>query len=222
MSFLVDFHSHIKTPNSIYCTAFPSLDISFGEKSSIMHCEGLLPQYWKDENLTKLLELLKDPNIQLGEVGIDKRFVQLISLDKQFVNLTTMLQYAKIHKKKVTIHSVQATEITIKAIKEVSLEPFSILWHNFIGSKETAKQLEKLGVIISISPRFHGDIKAICEANPAWALETDFEGSNIIQYNSILEKLYSTVANSLSITLEEVKEHCNGQAKAFTNKSLPW
>ena len=82
--------------------------------------------------------------------------------------------------------------------------------------------MNKLGVIISISPRFKGDLKAICDANPAWGLETDFEGKDILQYNRTLETLYLTVAEELSLTVNEIKEHCNGQAKAFTNKPFPW
>lgn len=225
MSFLIDFHSHIKTPNAIYCTAFPSLGGSACNSccdSPLMHCEGLLPQYWNEERFRSLLEILKEPNIQLGEVGIDKRFVKLIPLEKQYSNLVIMLQYAKKYGKKVVIHSVQATEITIKAIQQASLEPFNILWHNFTGSKETAKLLNKLGVVISISPRFKSDLKAICEANPAWGLETDFEGKDILQYNKILKTLYSTVAEQLSLTVDKVREHCNGQAEAFTNKPIPW
>lgn len=186
-----------------------------------MYFEGLLPQYWSIERWEVLKTCLLEPGIHLGEVGLDRRFADAVPLDRQFENLTMMLRYAYSLGKKVTIHSVQATELTLKAIKEVSLPAYSVLWHGFAGSRETAAQLHRLGVLLGIGPRFHGDLPAITTANPAWVLETDYEGTDENQYNEILSSCYASVAKRLGMALDEVKEHCYGQAQAFADKPIP-
>jgi len=225
----IDFHSHFIASNAFFCTARPQEHSIQPLKQEaiepLMHFEGLLPQFWDDSQLEKLKKLLENPNIQIGEVGIDRRFENIIPLEKQFENLIGILTYAKGVGKKVTIHSVKATEITIRAIKEAKLEPFSIIWHNFNGSKETATQLYKMGVFVSLSPRFHGLsinslFQSITKANPLWALETDYEGCDKNQYNLILETHYNNTAKILGIDVEKLKEHCYGQAQTFTNKPV--
>lgn len=223
---LIDFHSHFPAPNAIVCTAFPSIDdasqqAASPEKRPLMRFEGLLPQYWSIERWKTLKICLHESDIHLGEVGMDRRFAGIIPLDKQFGNLLMMLQYARSLRKKVTIHSVHATEPTIRAIKEAGLPAFSVLWHGFTGSKETAELLYRLGVVVGIGPRFHGNLPAIAEANPAWVLETDYEGTVENQYNETLSSHYVSVAAKLGMTLDEVKEHCYGQAQAFADKPIP-
>lgn len=186
-----------------------------------MYFEGLLPQYWSIERWEVLKTCLLEPGIHLGEVGLDRRFAGAVPLDRQFENLTMMIRYAYSLGKKVTIHSVQATELTIRAIKEASLPSFSVLWHGFTGSKDTARQLYDSGVLIGIGPRFHGDLPAITTANPSWVLETDYEGTDENQYNEILSSHYASVAETLGVALDEIKEHCYGQAQAFANKPVP-
>ena len=224
---LVDFHSHFPAPNAFVCTAFPSKDdvsqqTAYPEKRPLMRFEGLLPQYWNNDSWEVLKTHLLETDIHLGEIGMDRRFAGIVPLEIQFENLVTMLQYARLLGKKVTIHSVQATELTIRAIKKASLSVFSVLWHGFTGSKETARQLHGLGVLVGIGPRFHGDLSSIAAANPDWVLETDYEGKDENQYNGILSSLYASAAERLGVTLDEVKEHCYGQAQAFADKPIPW
>lgn len=219
---LVDFHSHFPSPNAMVCTAFPlESPASQKDAQSLMCFEGLLPQYWSIGRWEILKTRLLESDIHLGEIGLDRRFADAVPLDRQFENLTMMLRYAYSLGKKVTIHSVQATELTIRAIKEASLPSFSVLWHGFTGSKETARQLYDSGVLIGIGPRFHGDLPAITTANPSWVLETDYEGTDENQYNEILSSCYASAAKRLGMVLDEVKEHCYGQAQAFADKPIP-
>ena len=222
MTDLVDFHSHFPTPNAIVCTAFPLESHALQKDAQpLMRFEGLLPQYWRIGRWEILKTHLLESDIHLGEIGLDRRFAGAVPLDRQFENLTMMIRYAYSLGKKVTIHSVQATELTIRAIKEASLPSFSVLWHGFTGSKETARQLYDSGVLIGIGPRFHGDLPAITTANPSWVLETDYEGMDENQYNEILSSCYASAAKRLGMALEEVKEHCYGQAQAFADKPIP-
>ncbi len=246
----VDFHSHFISSNTFYCTARPMQALeqenqvnqakNKQKEKPLIHFEGLLPQFWDERQLEKLKKLLGNSVIQLGEVGIDRRFENIVPLKTQFENLVNFLLYAKDTGKKVTIHSVKATELTIRAIKEAKSEPFSIIWHSFNGSVETAALLYKMGVFVSLSPRFHGlsikgpssngasttgfcsngALQAITKANPLWALETDYEGNDKNEYNLILETHYNNTAKILGIDVENLKEHCYGQAQTFTNKPV--
>lgn len=236
-----DFHSHILTPNAIFCTAKPISthpDIVASATANIhntplLYCQGLLPQYWTNEEKEKLLLALEDPKVHLGEVGLDKRFQNQIPLQQQEENLLTMLQYATKHEKIITIHSVQATERTINILKQAILKPWKTIWHGFNGSVETAAILYKMKVFISIGPRFMQNLKELAKAHPNFALETDYEPhvprdlnqpsefhspSEFNQtYTSILQTHYQNCATCLEWTVENLKEHCYGQAQTLTH-----
>lgn len=245
-----DFHSHILTPNAIFCTAKPissQPDIVASSTANIhntplLYCQGLLPQYWTTEEKEKLLLNLEDPKVHLGEVGLDKRFQNQIPLHQQEENLLTMLQYATKYEKIITIHSVQATERTINILKQAQLQPWKTIWHGFNGSVETAAILYKMKVFISIGPRYLGpqigprnkqNLKELAKAHPNFALETDYEPnapseshapsefhqpSELNQtYTSVLQTHYQNCATCLEWTVEDLKEHCYGQAQTLTH-----
>jgi Tat protein secretion system quality control protein TatD with DNase activity len=211
----VDFHSHFLSPNAIYCTATP--EAINPKPKALLYCQGLLPQYWKYQHLTMLLKNLQSSNVQLGEVGLDKRFQSFISLQKQEENLLTLLQYAKDKGKIVTLHSVQATERTIKILKTVKLEPWKTIWHGFTGSKETAQDLFRQGIIISVGLKGAGKLGELSKVHSRFVLETDYEGADQTQYNALLEAHYQSCARELGWTVEDLKEHCFGQAQTLTN-----
>ncbi len=211
----VDFHCHFPSPNSIYCTAKPQPPAL--ENQTFLYSQGLLPQYWTFQRQEELLQNLNKPELQLGEVGLDKRFKEVLSLEEQEKNLLTMLQYAKNNNKIVTIHSVQATERTISILKQVTLAPWRTIWHGFTGSIETAKLLFRLGVFVSVGPRAAERLQALASVHPRFVLETDYEGNNQTQYNTLLEAHYTNCAKQLGWTVEHLKEHCYGQAQTLTN-----
>lgn len=240
-----DFHCHILTPNAIFCTAKPissQPDIVAPATANIhstplLYCQGLLPQYWTTKEKEKLLLALKNPKVHLGEVGLDKRFQNQIPLQQQEENLLTMLQYATKYEKIITIHCVQATERTINILKQAQLKPWKTIWHGFNGSVETAAILYKMKVFISIGPRYLGpqigprnkqNLKELAKAHPNFALETDYEPlapsepnqlskpSNQT-YTSILQTHYQNCATCLEWTVEDLKEHCYGQAQTLTH-----
>ncbi len=215
----IDFHCHFPSPNAIYCTAKPE---AIAENSSLnsktlLYCQGLLPQYWTSQRQEELLTNLSNPHIQLGEVGLDKRFINIQSLQAQEQILITMLQFAKDHNKIVTIHSVQATERTINILKDAKLQPWKVLWHGFTGSLETAKVLFKMGVFVSVGIRYAGSLKELTMVHPRFVLETDYEGGDQTEYNALLGAHYQSCAAQLGWATSQLKEHCYGQAQTFTN-----
>ncbi len=224
----IDFHCHYVVNNAIYCTARPNA-IEDTTKA-FLYCHGLLPQYWTSPNKETLIQNLQKPNIQLGEAGLDKRFQHQISMQTQEENLLTILQYATKHEKIITIHSVQATERTIDVLKQTKPKPWKTIWHGFNGSLETAELLYKMGVFISIGPRYNKqNLKELAEVHPNFVLETDFEpqcqesesqqsqAQTLQNYTSILQTHYQNCALQLKWTVEDLKEHCYGQAQTLTN-----
>ena len=184
---LIDFHSHFSSPNSIVCTA----DATAPDKNALLGCSGLLPDKWSDQRQQQLCSLLnQDPQVQLGEVGLDRRFESILPMDMQITILKQELEFA-IHKERsISLHCVRATKPMVDILKELDLRPYSILWHGFTGSPETARELAKLNVILSIGPRFNGNVEAILQANPYTVPETDYEGSDNLEHQRILESQY--------------------------------
>ncbi len=215
----VDFHCHFPSLNAVYCTSGPEVlnESSKAINQSFLYCQGLLPQNWTAQKQEELLTNLKNPNIQLGEVGLDKRFKDAISLEEQEHALKTMLQFAKVNNKIVTIHSVQATERTINLLKDAHPQPWKTIWHGFTGSLETAKVLFNMGVFVSVGPRYTGKLEKLANLHPRFVLETDYEGANQTQYNALLESHYENCTRQLGWTIEKLKEHCYGQAQTLKN-----
>lgn len=149
-----------------------------------------------------------------AEIMIDKRYPDL---DKQCEKAENELRFNKQTNKESTLHCVQATERMLRVLKEVKPQPKTVLWHSFNGSKETAKELYKLGVIISISPKCSKNIKELIAANPIFVLETDYTGNSKEEHKEIITDHYKNVAKLLNITIEELEKRCRENAVAFTN-----
>ena len=213
---LIDFHCHLVSINAIYCTAQPQKLQENNE--CLLYCQGLLPQYWTAQRQEFLLQNLKKPFLQLGEVGLDKRYEKQVSLQVQEENLLTLLATASKLDKIVTLHSVKTTERTIKILNQVQSKPWKVIWHGFTGSLETAKFLYKMGIFISIGPRYKlENLKELAKVHPNFVLETDYEGTDQTQYNTLLQSHYQNCAKQLGWDVEDLKEHCYGQAKTLTN-----
>lgn len=191
---MFDAHSHFQTQEAYYCTS------------------ELLPQnYPKTEQ--------KQFQNSKSEIGLDRRFEKIMSMEEQE---TLLREFLKTADKPISLHCVRATERMINILKEFSFKPKTVLWHGFNGSKETASQLYKLGIIISIGPKFNGNIKEITKANPLFLLETDYEGNDPNEYNEILRRHYEKMAKELNLTVKELEEHCNDTGLAFKNPSIIW
>ena len=184
---LIDFHSHLTGPDSIVCTA----DASMPDAGSLLRCAGLLPDKWTEERQKELFSLLEqNPELQLGEVGLDRRFENILPMERQIAILREEMAFAINGSRCISIHCVHATKPMIDILRELNYRPYSILWHGFTGSPETARELSKLNVILSIGPRFQGNIEEILQSNPYSVPETDYEGSDILEHRRILESRY--------------------------------
>ena len=215
---LTDFHSHIASEFSIVCTDTP--DVPKAEKA-LMNCVGLLPEKWTEE-LESLLykRLSEDKTLHMGEVGLDKRFEDRVPMEKQLQILKREMLFATENNRSITLHCVRATGPMTELLSQLKFRPFSVLWHGFTGSAETAKQLYQLGVIVSLGPRMSTDaekIRKIFSANPMTVLETDLSKHSGGVQQVVLTEHYQRVEDALKSLrfLDNISE----ALKIFTNKA---
>lgn len=215
---LTDFHSHIASEFSIVCTDTP--DVPKAEKA-LMNCVGLLPDKWTEE-LESLLykRLSEDKTLHMGEVGLDKRFEDRVPMEKQLQILKREMLFAIENDRSITLHCVRATGPMTELLSQLKFRPFSVLWHGFTGSAETAKQLYQLGVIVSLGPRISTDaekIRKIFSANPMTVLETDLSKHSGGVQQVVLTEHYQRVEDALKSLrfLDNISE----ALKIFTNKA---
>lgn len=209
---MLDFHSHLPSPKSICCTDIPYVM----QGQSLMVCEGLLPDKWTEERQSKLLaDITAKRDIHLGEVGLDRRFESLISMDTQIRILRDNLELGISKDRCISLHCVRATESMVKLLSTISYRPYSILWHGFTGSKETARQLFKLKVMISVGPRFKGSLKDLYEANSYIVPETDYVGAEESEHDKLLKAMYQRLSEELDMAMETLTSHTQQMLKTF-------
>ncbi len=198
-------------PNAIVCTDRPGSGMP-GE--SLLHFEGLLPSCWSREAQDELLACLSEnSDVHLGEVGLDRRFTDVLPLERQAEVLSSLLDFAVQNRRLVSLHCVQATGLMLQVLGKADFRANSVLWHGYSGSVETARELARLKVLISVGPRFRGDLKALFAANPNLVLETDYEGSDPIEHQRLLESHYKVCSSILGLDLQE---HCERVFRLFS------
>lgn len=185
---LIDFHSHHPAPYSVFCNADAS---GPGRSEALLKCAGLLPNLWTEERQQNLFNLLEtEPYLHLGEVGLDRRYESILPMDRQIEILRQELAFAIARGRCISLHCVHATGLMLDILKKLDFRPYSILWHGFTGSPETALELKKLNTLLSVGPRFRGDVKQLLTVNPFLVPETDYEGSDDTEHQEILHKQY--------------------------------
>ncbi len=213
---MIDFHCHRPDSFAVACTDRPSGTGAACPSSALVRCEGLLPPLWTQEKQEILFSRLESQaELQLGEVGLDRRFKDCVPMEKQAEILRTMLRFASEHGKCVSLHCVQATALMLDILRETSFRPYSVLWHGFSGSAETAAVLSKLKVIVSAGPRFRGSLKEIAGACPALVPETDYEGADKAGHLEILSGMYRRFSDELGMAPDLLEEHARKHLDAF-------
>ena len=207
---MLDFHSHYPSGNSIVCTDSPETVYSNHNGRTLMNCIGLLPEKWTEEREQLLYNRLSsEKDLQMGEIGLDRRFQDRLPMEYQIRILKRELGFAVDNDRSVSLHCVRATGPMLEILSGLSFRPFSILWHGFTGSAETAASLYRLGVIVSVGPRFTGDIEKIFSANPMTVLETDYTGNEEQKHLEILEEMYRRAQMSAAGCADALKIFSN-------------
>ena len=116
-------------------------------KGVISPCAGLHPTSvdasWEKEMLEVERHLERDI-IAIGEIGIDCYWSKEF-LEQQKEVFRLQLEIAAKRNLPVIIHSRESTEIIINILKELKHLGISGVFHAYSGSKETFRELERLG-----------------------------------------------------------------------------
>ncbi|NLZ77276.1 MAG: hypothetical protein GX911_04845 [Spirochaetales bacterium] len=110
---------------------------------------GLLPSHLPDgvEEIHALL--VAHPHLQIGEVGLDRRFPHP---DRQESFLEELLAIAVELDRSVTLHCVRREGRLLEILRGMERLP-RLLWHSFGGSYEVALEAARLGIVLSYGPR---------------------------------------------------------------------
>ncbi len=141
---MFDYHAHrgILTDEAYVCTSSP-LEAPLIEGYKYRAC-GLLPG--SDGNIEDIIPWV-EKGYGVGEIGLDRRFG---NLEKQVENFKKGLLIAKHYSVPLTIHAVGHLDIVISIVKEI--KPPLFIFHSFHSSLEVAREIEKMGGYISLSP----------------------------------------------------------------------
>lgn len=114
---------------------------------------GIHPEKFKDnlDGMTRLIEQNKDKISGIGEIGLDKTYVESneeYSTQKQVFE--TLLSLAEKHKKPVSIHSRKTLDDIFEIISSYSLS--GVLLHWFDGNKKQLQKAMDMKFFVSYGP----------------------------------------------------------------------
>ncbi|GFN41353.1 MAG: putative deoxyribonuclease YcfH [Marine Group I thaumarchaeote] len=114
---------------------------------------GIHPEKFKDslEDMTGLIEQNKDKISGIGEIGLDKTYVESdVDYSTQKQVFETLLSLAEKHKKPVSIHSRKTLDDIFEIISSYSLS--GVLLHWFDGNKKQLQQAMDMKFFVSYGP----------------------------------------------------------------------
>ena len=146
-----------------------------------------IPDIFDEKGYFRIREQLHDPRVvAVGECGIDHR-ITTIGISEQIQIFERMILLSEEFQKPLIIHNVRATgEIMTLYKKYRPTQPWII--HGFRGNIQTAQQLQRLGIWISLGGKTSERI----------LLETDGKPEHSIQ------EIYHQTAQKLSMDKKEL------------------
>lgn len=249
---MFDLHLHLPKDSSplerpavswrgLICTSEPSewtrLPV-VTQASDVTGAIGILPESMGSieqeqtvETIVRKLE--EDTNLQIGEVGLDKRFSQRIPMEFQHRFLSQILDIGWQMNRSVSLHVVQAEETLFQILARCGTHVPRLLWHGFTGSLETAKRFARYGGIISLGPslwrpglRLAGHLRQLKEY--PFAIETDWpegwvpRGWERQPYPVLFNQHIERLATAMDITVEQLEEQTDAIGTLFTHQQTSW
>lgn len=211
----LDFHTHSlrRTDNK---NIVEIVSLHLGEKAEHdLFTVGKHP-WWttdvlKNDEKELLKKVLASKNcLALGEIGLDK--LKGVAMEQQIIIFKDLLNIASEIKKPVIIHCVRAFDKLISIKREYkSLQNWCI--HGFSRHKTLATQLINEGFYISLMPTtkitaIYTDLVKSLPKNKFF-LETDNTP------NISIEEIYHQVATIRNISVKELKQQLNENARTF-------
>jgi len=163
------------------------------------------------------------PHLQVGEVGLDKRFG---NLEDQQRFLLAALDLAFTLQRSITVHVVQAEALFLSCLQQAGNRLPPILWHGFTGSVETARTAAEKGCILSLAPGIEHTrlAKRIEElALLPFAIETDYENDakQDKPYIQALEAQYALIGRLMHKDRETLIRNNRAKRAILTNNAPP-
>ncbi|MDT4762031.1 TatD family hydrolase [Sphaerochaeta sp. PS] len=163
------------------------------------------------------------PHLQVGEVGLDKRFGAMEE-QKRFLLATLDLAYSL--GRSVTAHVVRSDGLFLSCLGQAGKRLPTILWHGFTSSLETATEAARKGCILSLGPgvahaRLAGKLQQVSRL--PFAIETDYDGSRTTTpYPQVVEGQYSLIGRLMGVDRETLIRNNDEKRTVLTNNTPAW
>lgn len=163
--FYYDIHTHNiaqNKENTISIVNLPDEDNGMlPDIDNIYFSKGIHPAHisgFLDENaIINIREQLNNPRIvAIGECGID-HLAHNAKLDEQIRVFEQMILLSEEIQKPLIVHNVRATGEIMQLFKKYRPKQTWII-HGFRGNIQTAQQLQRLGIWLSLGPRYNDSI----------------------------------------------------------------
>lgn len=203
-------------------------------RANVTGAIGILPEALAegalDGSLAKMeLTLKSDDALQIGEVGLDRRFQDKVPMERQMKFLSEVLDLGQQMDRSVSLHVVRAEEPLFKTLERHSGKLPRLLWHGFTASVGAARRFISLGGLPSFGPslwrpglRLAGHLEEL--RNFPFAVETDWpegwlpEGWKNEMYYTILREHLARLATVMDIPVNELEERTHAIGTLFTHQ----
>jgi TatD DNase family protein len=181
---------------------------------------GLLPSSPLIDPALLYERLVAFPHLQIGEVGLDRRFDDLEN-QKQFLDAVLEIGYQL--GRSVSLHCVRADGHLLDLLRSRKSRLPVMLWHGCTASSEVRTEAIRLGVLISYGPTLYRSNIAkdphSLIAHP-WVLESDWEGPEE-EYMSTFNAHIKSFALLTGLSEESVVRNNDEKRAVLTNQSTP-
>ena len=173
-------------------------------------------------SIGELAQALQDnPLVQVGEIGLDKRFGDL---ESQQSFLLAALDLAFSLHRSVSVHVVQSDGLFLSCLNKAGKRVPPILWHGFTGSIETARLAAEKGCILSFGPgiehtKVADRLKEV--SSLPFAIETDYENDTKQDkpYIQALEAQYTLIGRLMHMDRETLIRNNRAKRAILTNNA---
>ncbi len=186
------------------------------------HGYGFLPSVENPDfipDIDQLREALAaDLNSYIGEVG-DEPF---LPPEKQRSLVENILILAREVKVPVVFHHRGSIAPMVPLLKQFSRD-IPLILHQFTGSVETARELHRLGISVSLSPKLRERKMKLSfrlkELDIPFFIETDYTGSDEDHYLELLHQQYEWVSRETAIPLSALVEKQYEQSSILADRT---
>ncbi len=173
-------------------------------------------------NMERLLRT--HPDLQVGEVGLDRRYQDIVPLEKQREFLAAVLDISFTHSRSVSCENIFFEVLTGQRSRLPRL-----LWHGFTSSVETAQRFTALGGILSLGPSLWRPGLRLIERlkelrDVPFVIETDWPSGWLpepwrkLPYHQILDNHTTRLSEALDIPRECLEERIDACGSILTDQ----